>query len=66
MLLFVPLPEPPSPEEENDLGDVSTTNLVFLDDDGSITGGRLGLGRFLGIAVMDVVIVVDDDDEARR
>ena len=57
ILLFVPPPAPPLPEEFA-LGDISFTNLVFFDDDGSIMGGRLGLGRFLGIAVIDVVFIV--------
>lgn len=55
ILLFLP---PPLPEEV-DLGDISSTNLVFFD--GSIIGGRLGLGRFLGIAV-----IVVDVNAARR
>jgi len=63
MLLFVPLP---AAEDEFDLGDISSTNLVFLDDDGSITGARLA-GRFLGITVIAVDdVAVDDDDAARR
>jgi hypothetical protein len=65
MLLFVSLPAPPFPEEF-DLGDISSTNLDFFDDDGSIMGCRLGLGRFLGIAVMDAVVIVVDDDDPRR